>query len=670
MGMGTLDPRLEDIFARAMEIAAAKERTAFVERARGGDEGPRQQTQFSGRRTPSEPNARRSVTASVARPLLLLPLLLLLTAPAQAEDYSSTTNNGTITITGYTGSGGAITIPNQINNLPVTSIGNWAFSACASLTSVTIPNSVTFIGQWAFAFCPSLTGVTIGNSVISIGNQAFSQCTSLAAINVDALNPGYSSLDGVLFNKSQTTLTAYPGGKAGSYSVPNSVTSIGDEAFLGCASLTSVTIPDSLISIGIGAFHGCTSLTSVTLGHSVTSIGDWAFYRCTSLTSLSIPDSVTTIGSQAFADCASLTSVTLGHSVTSIGVQAFSSCTNLTSVTLGPSVTSIGAWAFYRCTSLTSLSIPDRVTSIGDEAFASCTNLSTVSFGTSVTRIGVRAFSSCTSLASVTIPDRVTSIGGEAFSGCTSLTNLTIPTGVTTIGDGAFCSCTSLASVTIPDSVTSIGGEAFFGCTRLTSVSIPNSVTTIGGGAFCSCTSLSAITVDPNNSAYSSVEGVLFNKSTNTLIQCPGGKAGNYTIPNTATSIGESAFASCTSLTALYFEGNAPSVGYAPFDTPKNPTVYRLPGTTGWGPTFGDRPTALWKPLVQTSDASFGVRADQFGFKINWARDRVVVVEASTSLAHPTWLPLGTNTLADGWAYYSDPDWTNHPTRFYRLRSP
>ena len=171
--------------------------------------------------------------------------------------------------------------------------------------------------------------------------------------------------------------------------------------------------------------------------------------------------------------------------------------------------------------------------------------------------------------------------GTCAFSDCTSLTSITIPNSVTSIGDEAFYDCTSLTSVTIPNSVTSIGDDAFSGCTSLTSVTIPNSVTSIGDWAFAGCTSLTSVT-----------------------------------IPNSVTSIGDYAFYCCTSLTGVYFKGNAPSVGWYVFDGATNATVYYLPGTTGWGTTFGGRPTALWNPQVQTSDASFGVRTNQFGFTI------------------------------------------------------
>ena len=156
------------------------------------------------------------------------------------------------------------------------------------------------------------------------------------------------------------------------------VTRIGDGAFRGCTSLTSVTIPNSVTSIGKGAFYGCTSLTSVTIPKGVTSIGEWAFYGCTSLTSVTIPNSVTTIGDWAFFDCSSLTSVTIPNSVTKIGLYAFSACTSLTSVTIPNSVTEIGNWAFWDCKSLTSVTIPNSVTTIGDWAFFDCEYLESI----------------------------------------------------------------------------------------------------------------------------------------------------------------------------------------------------------------------------------------------------------------------------------------------------
>ena len=252
-----------------------------------------------------------------------------------------------------------------------------------------------------------------------------------------------------------------------SVTIPNSVTSIGGLAFLGCSNSTSVTIPNSVTSIGGAAFSGCSSLTSVTIPNSVTSVGGSAFSSCYSLTSVTIPNSVTSIGDNAFSSCSSLTSITIPNSVTSIGDNAFYGCSGLTSVTISNSVTSIGEYTFYNCSGLTSVTIPNSVTSIGNSAFRGCS-----------------------SLTSVTIPNSVTSIEAQAFSGCSSLTSVTIPNSVTSIEKETFYKCSSLTSITIPNSVTSIGWFAFLGCRSLTSVTIPNSVTSIGGGAFQSCSNL------------------------------------------------------------------------------------------------------------------------------------------------------------------------------------
>ena len=267
----------------------------------------------------------------------------------------------------------SVTIPDS-----VTSIGEYAFYNCTSLTSVTIPDSVTSIGDGAFSYCESLTSVTIPDSVTSIGWHAFDGCTSLTGIWVAEGNSHYASdASGVLFNKDKTTLVQCPGAFA-AYTIPNSVTSIGADAFSYCRSLTSVTIPDSVTSIGESSFYKCTSLTSVTIPDSVTSIGYKAFGSCESLTSVTIPDSVTSIGDGAFSCCTSLTSVTIPNSVTSIGDSAFFDCTSLTSVTIPNSVTIIGVAAFSCCTSLTSVTIPDSVTIIGGSAFFDCDNLTDV----------------------------------------------------------------------------------------------------------------------------------------------------------------------------------------------------------------------------------------------------------------------------------------------------
>jgi len=218
----------------------------------------------------------------------------------------------------------------------LTSVGNFAFASCSSLTSMVLPDSLTQIGEAAFGGCTSLTSVVLPDSLTELGESAFQDCTSLTSVVL-----------------------------------PDSFTELGEYAFQDCTSLTSMVLPDSLTQLGDGAFLRCSSLTSVVLLDSLTLLGKGAFGDCTSLTSAVLPDSLTQLGEGAFTFCSSLTSVVLPDSLTQLGEQAFAKCTSLTSMLLPDSLTQVGRLAFGGCSSLMSVILPDSTT-LGDGAFYEC----------------------------------------------------------------------------------------------------------------------------------------------------------------------------------------------------------------------------------------------------------------------------------------------------------
>ena len=323
--------------------------------------------------------------------------------------------------------------------------------------------------------------------------------------------------------------------------IPDSVTTIGHNAFYHCDGLTNVTIPDSVISIEYDAFYDCDGLTEITIPDSVTYIGYNAFRSCYNLNNITISRSIATIGSSAFYgtgyynnsenwekgllyidDCLvevkeCTGSLTVKSETRAIADLAFSKCTGLTSLTMPAvgqrlsrlfsstptsliSVTinggkTICGSAFYGCKNLTSITLSKSITSIGDNAFFGCTSLTSVTIPDSVTTIGEEAFADCTKLSKVTFGKKIKTIGDGAFYNCTSLTSVTIPDSVTTIGEEAFADCTKLSKVTFGKKVKTIENSAFYNCDGLTSVTIPDSVTTIGMRAFYSCTSLTSVTI-------------------------------------------------------------------------------------------------------------------------------------------------------------------------------
>jgi len=486
----------------------------------------------------------------------------------------------------------------------VTTIGDWAFYDCRSLTSIAIPESVTSIGCGTFQDCVGLTSVTIPESMTSIGDQAFSDCVGLKSM---VIPDGVTSLGRCIFFNCQY-LT--------SVTIPNSVTSIGEHTFYQCYRLTSITIPDSVTTIGMGAFYFCAGLTNVTIPESVTIIEPGAFNNCQGLESITIPNSVTSIGNNAFQDCISLKSIIIPDSITCIETQTFLSCRSLTNVTIPNSVTHISYGAFENCSSLKSIVIPDSVscidggifrecyldsvtmpyienfneifdsgltdikcvtllygvTSIGDKAFSGCSSIRKVVIPNGVTSIGQSAFYDCNNLMSIIIPESVVSIGDCAFKKCGALTSVAIPNGVTSIENETFAYCSSLINITIPDSVTTIGNGAFERCSRLTSISMPMNVTIIGNNAFNGCRELTSLTMPET----------ILTIGSSTFNDCA--SLTNITIPESVTKIESYAFSGCVSLTNITIPESVVSIGNYAFSGCESITSVNIPnGVTSIG---------------------------------------------------------------------------------------
>lgn len=301
-----------------------------------------------------------------------------------------------------------------------------------------------------------------------------------------------------------------------------------------------------------------------------------------------------------------------GMIVVSIGSNAFYECTNLISVTIPFGVTNIGENAFRSCYNMVRVDIPDSILDIGDRAFRYCSNLSWAVIGNSVTNIGIGAFASSI-IPELTIPSSVDNLSSGAFQYCSNLTTVSIADGLQNIGHYVFDYCVSITNINIPDSVTNIGFYAFRSCSNMTSATIGNSVMMINHDAF----------------SYS---------------------------PN---------------LIGVYFRSNAPLYRWDTFLSSDNVVIYYLPDTTGWPPVptlWAERPTAYWLPKMQIDHPTLE-QSGQFGFNVDWAVGKTVVVEASTNLLSTNWVSVATNNLTNSMTYISDPQWAEYWGRFYRLRS-
>lgn len=505
----------------------------------------------------------------------------------------------------------------------LTELGKNVFKNCSSLSSITIPNSITSIAELAFFDCSSLTAIIIPSSVNSFDSMSFSGCTCLETIVVEPGNATYDSREGCNAIIETASNTLIIGCK--NTVIPGDVTTIGNSAFLGCTSLTSISIPNNVTTISKSAFSGCSGLTSIVIPNTVTTIGGYAFMNCSSLTSIVIPEGVTAISSYTFYGCSGLTLIAIPNTVTTIEVSAFYGCSGLTSIVISEGVTTIHSGAFANCSGLTSVHIPSSVVDFGrdprngqspiftyEEAnvFGGCTNLETITVDINNPKYDSR--DNCNAIIetesntllsgcnNTVVPNSVTAIGNGAFQGCDFTSTDFLPDGVIFIGNNVFKECSNLEEVNLPSSVLTVGRDAFYGTPWFdnqpdgvvyagnslyaykgtmpenTQIEVREGTTSITSYVFRYATRLTAITF-PNSLkyiGYSSFQGCdglttislpesMISLDINAFQGCR--NLATLNIANGLQSIGKFAFSGCTSLTSLVIPGSVESIGYAAF---------------------------------------------------------------------------------------------------------
>jgi hypothetical protein len=318
-------------------------------------------------------------------------------------------------------------------------------------------------------------------------------------------------------------------------------------------------------------------------GYPVTGIGSSAFAGCQRLTTVTIPPHVTRIGKDAFSGCKNLADVTILGDVAVIENSMFKRCVSLTNVVIAGKTERIEGEAFSGCHGLANLSLPESLTYIGLATFSSCCKLTSLTIPNAVKQIDNGAFMNCTALATVFLPEKLEILGGSAFEGCSQLASVAVPNGVKTLDRRVFAECASLKEVTLPNGLFEIGAQVFMNCAALSQITIPDKVKGIGGAAFMGCANLSLVTLPTQ----------LVMLTTRTFSGCI--KLRELIIPSNVYKIVEYAFEGCRNLEGLYFMGTAPALGLGVIEGAENATIYYRPGTKGWGPTFGGRPTAVWE---------------------------------------------------------------------------
>lgn len=426
---------------------------------------------------------------------------------------------------------GSLTVPETLNGIPVTAIGDKAFSQCYYLTDVTLPEGITHIGDFAFEDCTDIETLTIPGTVTSMGCNPFIGTT--IRLQLAGSNTALEQQGAFLLDRETKRLICCQSSPEGTEEdpaplvIPTGTREIGDYAF-SRSDAVQVVLPTGVQKIGQCAFQRCLSLQSVTLPAGLTDIGDHAFQRCSKLEEVNLPDSVTHLGRNPFAGSPVTLSLSASHpalelradvlierstgkllsfpcvgsepayeipgDIREIGEFAFAYCKDLFTLTV-PANVEIAENAFYRNEAIEAVTLPEGLTVIRENTFWGCINLKTVEIPGSVTEIGAFAFNCCQAMETLTFPKSLVTLGEGAFQGCLALREVTVPSAIGIIPARAFDACIRLERVEIQEGITQIAPYAFYDCEMLQAVTLPESLTRINQYAFYRCAILENLTI-------------------------------------------------------------------------------------------------------------------------------------------------------------------------------
>lgn len=426
---------------------------------------------------------------------------------------------------------GSLTVPETLNGIPVTAIGDKAFSQCYYLTDVTLPEGITHIGDFAFEDCTDIETLMIPGTVTSMGCNPFIGTT--IHLQLAGSNTALEQQEAFLLDRETKRLICFQNSPEGTeedpatLAIPTGTREIGDYAF-SRSDAVQVVLPAGVTKIGRCAFQRCLNLVSVTLPEGVEEIGDHAFQRCSKLEEVNLPDSVTHLGRNPFAGSPVTLSLSASHpalelradvlierstgkllsfpcvgsepayeipgDIREIGEFAFAYCKDLFTLTV-PANVEIAENAFYRNEAIEEVTLPEGLTVIRENTFWGCINLKTVEIPGSVTEIGAFAFNCCQAMETLTFPKSLVRLGEGAFQGCLALREVTVSSAIGIIPARAFDACIRLERVEIQEGITQIAPYAFYDCEMLQAVTLPESLTRIDQYAFYRCAILETITI-------------------------------------------------------------------------------------------------------------------------------------------------------------------------------